>query len=177
MRIKPIRELALLRYDGSVQKDMTVTGSKGDEMQRIAELPGDSVELRIVVDRKQAERKRFGLVLFPDGKNGGLPIILRPETGTLRIGTTEAPFAVQDLPENEDLELRIFIDKYLVEVFANDRQAMVAACKNWSGRRGLDAWSFGVSTEIKSFEMWKLRPTNQGFFEAEKNRIWQPAEK
>jgi sucrose-6-phosphate hydrolase SacC (GH32 family) len=39
----------------------------------------------------------------------------------LRVGTAESPFAVADSPEGENVELRIFIDKYLVEVFANDR--------------------------------------------------------
>ena len=41
------------------------------------------------------------------------------------IGTTEAPFAVADLAPGEDVELRIFIDKYLIELFANGRQAVV----------------------------------------------------
>ena len=59
-------------------------------------------------------------------RNEGLPVIIHPETGTIQLGTTEAPFAVSDLPAGDDFELRIFIDKYLVEVFVCDRQAVWA---------------------------------------------------
>jgi sucrose-6-phosphate hydrolase SacC (GH32 family) len=100
--------------------------------------------------------------------------VLRPETGTLRVGTTDAPFAVADLPEGEDVALRIFIDRYLVEVFANDRQAVVAAHLEGAGARGLDAFTVGAPTTIERLDIWRLRPTNQGFLEARENRIWAP---
>jgi hypothetical protein len=29
-------------------------------------------------------------------------------------------------------------------------------------------------TTFRSVEIWKLKPTNQGFFEARANPIWQP---
>ena len=35
-------------------------------------------------------------------------------------------------------------------------------------------YSFGVPTTIRNLELWKLRPTNQGWLEARRNRIWQP---
>ena len=105
---------------------------------------------------------------------GGLPILFRPETGTLRVGNTEAPFNLATLPENEDVELRIFIDKYLVEVFANDRQAMVASYADYAGKPDLTAFTVGAPTTLKKVEIWKLKPTNQGFLEARKNRIWEP---
>jgi sucrose-6-phosphate hydrolase SacC (GH32 family) len=186
LRIKPLRELESLRYDPVSLSDVTIenpiTGLGGDTfppptgptMQRIADLNGDAFELRIVIARDQAARKLFGFRLFADEENPGLPILLRPENGTLRVGTAEAPFAVADLPEGEDVELRIFIDKYLVEVFANDRQAMVAAHLDSSGTHGLDAFSVGATTTIKRLDMWKLKPTNQGFLDAQGNRAWDP---
>lgn len=106
-------------------------------------------------------------------ESGGLSIMLRPENGTLRVGTTEAPFAVAELPAGEDVELRIFIDKYLVEVFANDRQALLVAHLDQRGT-GLDAFTVGAPTTIKRLDIWKLRPTNQGFLDAQIKRIWEP---
>jgi sucrose-6-phosphate hydrolase SacC (GH32 family) len=179
LRIKPLRELESLRYDPVVQDNIVVpVGVPNDrapvDWHQLAQLPGDAVEIRITVPRDQAERKRFGFRLFGEGKTGGLPIIIRPETGTIRVGTTEAPFAVADLPAGEDVELRIFVDKYLVEVFANDRQAMIAAHMDYQNKTGLDGYTFGAPTAIKKLEIWKLKPTNQGFLEARKNRIWEP---
>ena len=122
LRIQPLREIEGLRHDPVSLRDIAlstpitrlsgpVPPASGEARQRLAELDGDSCEIRIVVPRKDALRKLFGFVLFADDNRDGLPIMLRPETGTLRVGTTEAPFAVADLPEDEDVELRIFIYK------------------------------------------------------------------
>jgi sucrose-6-phosphate hydrolase SacC (GH32 family) len=181
LRIKPLRELETLRYNpvtlnaiavDDVAAHVLPTG--GNRRQRVADLGGDAVELRITVARDQAARKLFGLVLFADDADGGLPIILRPDTGTLRVGTTDAPFAVADLPPGEDLDLRVFVDNYVVEVFANDRQAVFATYPDYRGKTGVDAFMVGAPTTIKTLAMWQLKPTNQGFLEAQKNRIWEP---
>jgi len=185
LRIDPLRELEAQRRDHVALSDLVienpikghladVTPRKVPNLQRLVELDGDSLELRIVIPRAEAERKLFGFVLFVDEEGYGLPIMLRPENGMLRVGTTEAPFDVAVLPEGEDVELRIFIDRYLVEVFANSRQAVLAAHMDYAGKTGLDAFTVGAPTTIKSLDIWKLKPTNQGFFEARKNRVWEP---
>jgi sucrose-6-phosphate hydrolase SacC (GH32 family) len=126
LRIKPLRELETLRYEPVTLSNVPISEltkellpSSAPAGKKIATLEGDAVEIRIIIARDQAERKLFGFTLFSDGKGGGLPILFRPENSTLRVGTTEAPFSIADLPKGEDVELRIFIDKYLVEVFAN----------------------------------------------------------
>ena len=182
LRIHPLRELESLRYDAVTINDVVVDlPKKGRGVEKhIADLNGDSFELRITVGRADAERKRFGFRLFTGEENEGLLVLVRPETGTLRVGDTEAPFAVADLPEGEDLELRIFIDKYLIEVFANGRQAALTTHMNYrDGGSGLTVYGFGTEgrgtpTRIRKIEIWRLEPTNQGFFEARKSRIWAP---
>ena len=183
LRIKPLRELETLRFApvtldnvaiGPPHADLLSTTTPG---QRIATLDGSATEIRITIARDQADRKLFGFTLFPDTKGGGLPIIFRPETGSLRLGNAEAPFAVASLPKGEDVDLRIFIDKFLVEVFVNDRQAMVAEYAEYRGKPGLNAFTIGAATTLKKVEIWKLKPTNQGFREAQKNRNWEPDRK
>lgn len=182
LRIRPIRELETLRGEPTTQTGTTITSLTGDvppnvapACKAIAELPGDSAEVRITIPRDQAERKLFGFVLFGQGGVGGLPILFRPETGALRVGTAEAPFSIADLPPGEDVRLRIFVDRYLVEVFVNDRQALVASHADYRGKTELAAFSVGSPTTIQTLEIWKLAPTNQGFLEARKNRVWEPA--
>jgi sucrose-6-phosphate hydrolase SacC (GH32 family) len=181
LRIRPLRELETLRHEPVLLEDIVLTDVAGDlpsdrtpPGRKLADLPGESVEVRVTVPRAEADRKLFGLTLFADGKGGGLPLVIRPETGALRLGTTEAPFSVADLPPGEDLVLRIFIDRYLVEVFANDRQAMVAAYPEYEGRLALHAFTVGAPTRLSKVEIWKLKPTNQGFLEARTSRIWEP---
>ena len=178
LRIRPLRELETLRYDAITLNDIAITPPErphsSKAIQRIADLKGDAFEVRITIDRAEARRKRFGFQLFADENHEGLPITIHPETGALRVGTTEAPFAVADLAQGEDVELRIFVDKYLVEVFANDRQAAVAAHMDYQAASCLNAYSFGAPTTIRKVEIWRLKPTNQGFLEARESRIWEP---
>ncbi len=178
LRIEPVRELESLRQGMVVHESIEVVPevmvAGGEGTRRIAELEGDAYEIRITIDREQAERKRFGFRLFTKEKRIGVPIYFQPNNRSLRVGGTEAPFAVSDLPQEEDVELRIFIDKYLVEVFVNGRQAMVVADMNWQVASGFDAYTWGATTTIKKVEIWKMKPTNQGYLEARKNRIWEP---
>ncbi len=181
LRIRPLRELETLRHEPRVMTQVELKDVAGDlRLDRtppglkLMDLPGESVEVRITIPRAEAERKLLGWTLFADGKGGGLPLVLRPETGALRLGTAEAPFAVQDLPPGEDVVLRVFIDRYLVEVFANDRQAMVAAFPGHAGRTALNAFTVGAPTRLAKVEAWKLKPTNQGFREAQARRVWEP---
>ena len=142
--------------------------------KKSATIDGDAFELRITIAREQAERKLFGFTLFSDGKGGGLPIPFRPENGTLRIGIAEAPFSIASLPKGQDVELRIFVDKYLVEIFANERQAMTASHADYAGKPDFYGVTVGAPTALKKIEIWKLRPTNQGFREAQKTRNSEP---
>ena len=179
LRIQPIRELETL-YDGEpvIFHNITATPPQAPHSsaatQAITTLAGDALEIRITVDRAQATRKRFGVQLFADETETGLPILLHPETGMLRVGTTEAPFAVADIAPGEDVELRIFVDKYLVEVFANGRQAVVTAYMAYQAANGLRLYTYGAATTVKTVEIRRMRSTNQGFFAARESRIWEP---
>ena len=176
LRMKPLRELESLRYDHAVLHNVTIQPANTDEAmlagEILARLDGDSYEIRVTVDRDEAWRKRFGIHLFADDGREGLPILLLPEYGKLRVGDTEAPFSVDAL-DDEDLEIRVFIDKYLVEVFVNDRQAVAAARMDYMAADGLRGYSFHAATTIRKIDIWRLQATNGGFFEARDNKIWQ----
>ena len=55
----------------------------------------------------------------------------------------------------------------------NGRQAMVAADMDWQTASGFDAYTWGDPTTIKRVEIWKMKPTNQGYLHARETRIWQ----
>jgi beta-fructofuranosidase len=66
-----------------------------------------------------------------------------------------APFT---LKKGEDLTLRVFIDKNLVEVFANDRQAVMNAPKLVSlDNTGARLFSAGSDMQVKSVTSWKMK--------------------
>lgn len=176
LRIRPLRELEALRHDEVVLNNLTIAPDGWDGKAKLTELDGDAFEIKITVDREAAKSKRFGLYLFADGQHEGLPVMIRPESGTISVGTAEAPFAVEDLPDGDDVELRIFVDKYLVEVFVNDRQAVVSAYMDHDEANEVIGYTFGPATTmtIREVRIWRLRSANQGYIEARANRVWEP---
>lgn len=181
LRISPLRELDTLRESPNVLRDVIVepakiVGGKPIKTEKLIELPNDSCEIRIVVPRAEAERKRFGFQIRRQGHDQSTLLMLRPETKTLSLNGIEAPFSVTDLPPGEDVELRIYLDNYLIEVFANDRQAVVTAMMEHEGQPVLDAFTFEVPLRIKELTIWKLKPTNAGFMKARREANWLPDE-
>ena len=69
----------------------------------------------------------------------------------------EAPL---ELKKEEPLVLRIFVDKSIVEVFANDRQAIGRVVYPTLMGMGIRLFSEGGNIEVKSLKTWKLSPSN-----------------
>jgi len=178
LRLAPLRELETLRHDPRVFEDFIVEpearANGGVGTKRVFGMGDNAWEIRVTVAREEAERKRFGFRLFTNAGHEGLPITIQPGSGTIRVGTTEAPFAVADLAEGEDLDLRIFIDRYLAEVFANDRVVLAAAHLDGREARGVDAFVFGAPVTFDKIEVWRMKATTEGYNEAAKNRVWEP---
>jgi beta-fructofuranosidase len=118
LRMKPLRELVKLRFDQKQESKITI---KGGGSYYLKELNGDALELEIKFAAPLPEE--FGLNLLGNEKDGSgaMSIITGAEKKLLAVGNLNAPF---QLREGESLSLRVFIDKNLVEVFANDRQAV-----------------------------------------------------
>jgi sucrose-6-phosphate hydrolase SacC (GH32 family) len=58
----------------------------------------------------------------------------------------------------------VFIDKNLVEVFANDRQAAVAAQNYVTGNTGINIFSKGGDVVVKEVKSWKMKTTRKNEF-------------
>ena len=69
-----------------------------------------------------------------------------------------APF---ELKEGERLELRVFVDKSVVEVFANGRQAIARRIyPSRADSMGVSLFSTGGTTRVRSLKSWKIMPSN-----------------
>ena len=66
------------------------------------------------------------------------------------------------LNENEPLRLRIFLDRSIVEVYANDRQCMTQRIyPTREDSVGIEVFSRGGDTTISRFQVWDIAATNQ----------------
>jgi sucrose-6-phosphate hydrolase SacC (GH32 family) len=66
----------------------------------------------------------------------------------------EPPFA---LGKGEDLILRVFIDKNLVEVFANDSQAAAFAHKHVRKHPRAGLFAKGSDANVREIRAWKMK--------------------
>jgi beta-fructofuranosidase len=70
-------------------------------------------------------------------------------------GVEEAPFTLKD---GEKLELDIFIDQSVVEVFANRRQAV---CRRIFGSKDAEGvWLIGDADAVEKLDSWEMAATN-----------------
>lgn len=62
---------------------------------------------------------------------------------------------------NEPLKLRVFIDRCMIEVFANDgRQALSRVVYPPDGARGIGWYASAGSATATSVQVWDMMPTN-----------------
>ncbi|MBW8017774.1 MAG: hypothetical protein FVQ82_16495 [Planctomycetes bacterium] len=156
LRIRPLRELEALRYDKKQDRNITV---KSDRTHLLKGMNGDALELKIKFNSPTA--KEFGLdVLCNVNGDDGMRIAVNLESKQLRVGRVTAPF---NLKQGEDLTLRVFVDKNLVEVFANDVQAVVAAradCPPQNTHARL--FSAGGDLKAETVTAWKMKSIYEG---------------
>ena len=149
LRIKPLRELETLRYGETGEANLTV---KSDSTQALKKIAGDTIESNVTIEPTIA--KEYGVNVSCDANGSGFPITIKSERKTLAIGKIEAPFEVK---QGEALNLRIFLDKGMVEVFANDRQAVVYMQQHKQEDVGVSLFSKGGDIEVKQVKGWKMK--------------------
>ncbi len=69
----------------------------------------------------------------------------------------EAPL---ELKKGEPLVLRVFIDRSVIEVFANDKQAIARTVYPTLGGKGVRIFSKGGQSNVKKLIAWELNPAN-----------------
>ena len=155
LRIKPLRELERLRYRARSERNITIPANGFHRLKRIN---GDTLELRIVFHSGSA--RRFGVQVYcdPEGRNG-FPITFEPAARTLTLGETKIPF---ELRPAENLELRVFLDKSIIEVFANDRLAALSPHRYAAQDLGVSLFSEGGSVRAKDIRSWRLQSIYTG---------------
>jgi len=155
LRIKPLRELEQLRSGARTVRNIRVPANAVHRLNRIT---GDTLELRIVFQRGSAGK--FGVQVYCDaeGRNG-FPITFEPEAKTLTVGETRIPFSLMSA---EGLALRVFLDKSIIEVFANDRLAALAPHRYIPQNLGVSLFSESDPIRVKEVKGWKLRSIYTG---------------
>jgi beta-fructofuranosidase len=120
----------------------------------LKDIAGDTVELEVTFTAPQAAEFGLNVMCNGDGENG-VKIASGKDAETLTVGyNNRAPFKLQ---EGEDLTLRVFIDKCVVEVFANNRQAVLIWDDNDPEELGISLFSRGGDVQVKEVKAWTMK--------------------
>jgi sucrose-6-phosphate hydrolase SacC (GH32 family) len=150
LRIKPLRELKTLRYDEVAISDVLV--KRGNDFM-LTDIKGDAFELEINFSAPLS--REFGIkMLADDSGENGINIIAGMGRKTLGFADIEPPFELND---GEDLILRIFVDKNLVEVFANDRQAAAYIHDYIRSNPNISIFTNDGDIMVKEIKAWKMK--------------------
>jgi len=182
LAIAPAPELETLRLNERQANDLTIPNN---QEITLSEMAGDVMELSVEIDPGEAKEIGVKVRCSPDNSEETL-IVYNHEKGTLKIDfskstiennviyrgyytqeppegenatSQEAPF---QLMEDEHLKLRIFIDRSVLEIFANGRQSITQRIypskPNSNEVRLFAKDGTGIATSIKAWDMEQVTP-------------------
>jgi sucrose-6-phosphate hydrolase SacC (GH32 family) len=185
LQIRPAEELQTLRRNHRMRTEIPL---QADAERTLEEVRGDTLELAVEIDPGNAKEIVLAVRCSPDGteateiryrvRSQELGLDMRRSTlrndvvytqGPLDTGgifrkidyphpkpTVEAPFS---LGPGERLKLRVFLDKPMLEVFANDRQCITQQVfPSRKDSLGVKFLARGGSATVRSLEAWDLAP-------------------
>jgi len=166
LRMKPPEELEMLRYNEQRRVGLMV---KADTELPLKGISGNSIELKLEIAPGDAEQVGLKVCCSPDGQEQTLiyydaadkKLKIDTRKSSLGEGRKSIEAGPLELGADEPLKLRVFIDKSVVEVFANDRQAVMRRIyPTRADSLGVKLFSKGGSATVRTLEAWEMMPAN-----------------
>lgn len=185
LNINPPKEVESLRYNAVQEKPFTLLANQKINLPNIS---GNSLELEVTINPGKA--KRFGINVFCSNDGRELtPIVIDTEQKLLQIDMRKSginkpdykefamAFASPDpnnnpnievesapfsLTTGEKIKLRIFLDKSMLEVFANGRQCITQVVyPTLKDAINIQVFTEDAPIKVESLKAWKLFPAMQ----------------
>lgn len=163
LRMRPVKELETLRCNPKSWSDSTLS----DTFKELDGIVGDSCEIQLDIAVGDAKRCGLKVRASKDGQEETL-LYFDPKTNELVFDSSKSgdvgPEAIERAPftlkPGEPLKLRVFIDKSVVEIYANDRQAICRRVYPRKDSVGVSLFANGGSAEFSNIEAWEMMPSN-----------------
>jgi len=165
LRIRPVKELEQLRLNEKTVSNLMV--SPGNDV-KLNELTYDLMELEVTIIPGKANQCGLKVCMSEDGREETIiyydHIDNKLKVDIRKSGLKYGPKIVEEAPlelkAKDTLVLRIFIDRSVVEVFANDKQAISRRIYPTLGGKGISLFSKGRDVKVKSIKIWEMMPSN-----------------
>jgi len=201
LRIEPAGDIESLRYNHQQVDPIILPANEEIVLESIN---GNAMEIMVEIDPKEAQMVELNVLRSPE-KEEFTKISIYPNNGltdgrtywqdnqwnhtrksqiTLETAYSStnsqarprAPETAQlELEDGETIKLRVFIDKSVVEVFANEKQYVAA--RVYPSREesvGVSLRSQGGDGRLISFDAWQMKNTwNASLEEWQKKAIWR----
>lgn len=167
LRMNPPEEIERLRYNAKTRTNLVVDADTDLVVEGIS---GNSIELGLEMHPTGA--KQFGVKICCSLEGDEQTLVYYDAAEQkLKIDTTRSSLAAGSrtveagpfvLGPDEPLKLRVFVDKSVVEVFANDgRQAVMRRIyPSRPDSVGVRLFSQGGSARVTSLDAWQMMPSN-----------------
>ena len=170
LRMAPVQEVDSLRFDYRKQAPIRIPADREFVLE---EIRGKAIEIRAVLQPGSAQEVGLHVFRSPDGTErttikfyarkgaeglGQLEIDV--SSGSLRDDVPEraSEKGPLELADGEPLELRIFLDRSIVEVFANNRQCLTCRVyPNGENSNGVSLFAQGGDARLESLDAWQMR--------------------
>ena len=166
LRMDVPEEIERLRYAPVRREAFNLAA---DAELALDEVAGDSLELLVELESAAASACGVKVRVSPDGEEHTSifydPAEKRLKVDTRRAGPKGAPGALEaapfELARGERLRLRVFVDRSVVEVFANGRQAIARRIyPSRSDSVGVYIFARGGGARVHSLSAWQIAPAN-----------------
>jgi beta-fructofuranosidase len=166
LRMNPPQEIEQLRYNGKQKGSLTVAEGSEVALDGIA---GNSTELEVEMSAPSAKQYGIKVCCSPGGEEqtaifydaGERKLKVDTTKSSLTEGAKGVEAGPLTLGPAEPLKLRVFIDKSVVEVFANGRQAVMRRIyPSRADSRAVKLFSIGGPVEARTIQAWEMSPSN-----------------
>lgn len=164
LRMEPVTELKALRGKHHQYKNLHVTTTSSSLLK---DIQGDCLEIIAQFDPEDA--KEFGLKVrcAPDGTEQTL-IFYNNASKSLNVNRKRSSLSPEvdryeqggpfELASDETLKLHIFMDRSVIEVFANDQACLTSRIyPSRTNSLGIGLFARGGSVKLKSMDIWEMR--------------------
>ncbi len=166
LRMKVPEELEMLRYNEQRRAGLTV---KADAELLLEGISGNSIELKLEIDPGDAKQVGLKVCCSPNGEEETLvyydavdkKLKIDTNKSSLGEGSKKIEAGPFELGADEPLKLQVFVDKSVVEVFANDRQAVTRRIyPTRADSVGVKLFSKGAAATVKKLQAWEMMQSN-----------------
>jgi beta-fructofuranosidase len=165
LRMRPVKELKNLRQKERIKNDFIINSDTEIELDEFGK---ELLELEIVMHPGEAEQCGVMVNCSKDGREqtalyydaSAKKLTCDATKSSIDMGRRNIESGPFELKKGEQLVLRIFVDKSIIEVYANDRQAIARSVYPKLGGTGVKLFAKGGDVKVISVKAWELMPSN-----------------